>query len=356
MPSFVQFLIRRFLLIPVSLLIITMVLYGGVMLTPPEARAELYMPKTNRPLTEEQIERIRNLTIERFHLRDPFHIQYLLWVKSLVQGSWGYSPSLKEDVLPALLRRTPVTLELALYSLLLFVPLGLVCGLVAGWKPKSAFDNILRPIAYISTSMPVFIFALLLMVIFYVNLHWFSPERISMPLSFEIKEAGFHNYTGLLSIDSLLNLRLDIFLDSLRHLFMPVLALSIYHWATLSRVIRATVMGERNKEYIVSARARGVSEQKVLWKHAFSNVLSPTLTSVGISAATILSGVFVVEIIFGFRGISEVLVNSISGLPDAPAALGFAVYSVIIILLLMFFIDVLQAVLDPRVREELLKS
>jgi peptide/nickel transport system permease protein len=195
-----------------------------------------------------------------------------------------------------------------------------------------------------------------MLVIFYVNLRWFAPERISLPLSFEIKEAGFHNYTGLLSIDSLLNGRFDIYLDSLRHLIMPVLALSIYHWATLSRVIRATVMGEKNKEYIIAARARGVVEKNVLWKHAFSNVLSPALTSVGISAATILSGIFVVEIIFGFRGISEVLTYSVSGLPDAPAAMGFAVYSVIIILLLMFFIDVLQALLDPRVREELLKS
>ncbi len=125
MPSFIQFLIRRFLLIPISLLVITMVLYGGVMLTPPEARAELYMPKTNRELTEEQMERLRNLIIERYHLREPFYIQYAYWVKSLLQGSWGYSPSINEDVLPALLRRTPVTLELALYSLIMFVPLGI---------------------------------------------------------------------------------------------------------------------------------------------------------------------------------------------------------------------------------------
>lgn len=356
MPSFIQFLIRRFLLIPISLLVITMVLYGGVMLTPPEARAELYMPKTNRELTEEQMERLRNLIIERYHLREPYFIQYAYWVKSLLQGSWGYSPSLNDDVLSALLRRTPVTLELALYSLIMFVPLGIVCGLVAGWKPRQAFDNIFRPVAYVSTSMPPFIFAMMMLVIFYVNLHWFLPERISMPLSFDIRADDFHQFTGMLSIDSLLNGRFDIYLDSLRHLFMPVFALSIYHWATLGRIIRATVMGEKNKEYIISARARGISEDKVLWKHAFGNVLSPALTSVGISAAAILSGVFVIEIIFNFRGISEVIVNSITGLPDAPAALGFAIYSVIIILLLMFIIDVLQAILDPRVREELLKS
>ena len=93
-------------------------------------------PKPNRELTEEQIQRLKDQIIERYHLREPFYIQYALWIKSLVQGSWGYSASLNEDVLPALLRRTPVTLELALYSLLLFVPLGIACGLVSGWKPK----------------------------------------------------------------------------------------------------------------------------------------------------------------------------------------------------------------------------
>ena len=356
MPAFAQFLIRRFLIIPVSLLVITLVLYGGVMLTPPEARAELYMPDTRRELTEEQMEHLINMIIERYHLRDPFIIQYTLWVKSLLQGSWGYSPSLNEKVLPALLRRTPVTLELALYSFIFFIPLGLMSGLVAGWKPKHSFDKIFRPLAYVSTSMPTFIFAIILLAIFYVNLHWFSPERISLSFSFQIRETGFRSFTGMLSIDSLLNGRLDIFLDSIRHLFMPVLTLSIYHWATLGRVIRATVMGEKNKEYIISARARGVPERMILWKHASRNILAPALTSVGISAATIMSGVYIVEIIFGFRGISAVIVHSVNGLPDAPAALGFAVYSVILILLLMFLLDFLQAVFDPRVREDVMQS
>lgn len=356
MPTFVQFLIRRFLIIPISLFVITLLLYGGVMLTSPEARAELYMPKSARVLTDEQYEHLINIMIERYHLRVLFYIQYTLWIKSLLQGTWGYSPNLKEEVLPALLRRTPVTLELAIYSLIFFIPLGIRSGLVAGWRPKNSFDNFFRPLAYISTSMPTFILAMVLLALFYVNLRWFSPERISLTYSFQIREPSFQNLTGMLTIDSLLNRRFDIFVDSLRHLAMPVFTLSIYHWATLGRVIRATVMGEKTKEYIISARARGVPEQNVLWKHAFRNVLAPALTSVGISAASILSGVFVVEIIFNFKGISEVIVYALSGSPDAPAALGFAIYSVILILLLMFILDVLQAILDPRLREEVLKS
>jgi len=160
----------------------------------------------------------------------------------------------------------------------------------------------------------------------------------------------------MLTVDSLLNGRFDIFADAWRHLAMPIFTLSLYHWATLGRVTRATIILERDKEYITSARARGVAERKVVWRHAFYNMLSPSLTSMTLSAATIITGVFVSEIIFDFNGLSYVIVQAMRGVPDAPAALGFAVYSVIIILLLMFVLDVLQAVFDPRVREGVLKS
>src|SRR5512141_415557 len=107
MPPFLQFLIRRFLAIPVSLVIITMVLYGGVMLTPPEARATLYYPSRMRPMTEEQLRQFRELIIKRQHLRDPFPVQYGYWLASLFDGTWGYSPTMRENVLPALLKGTP---------------------------------------------------------------------------------------------------------------------------------------------------------------------------------------------------------------------------------------------------------
>jgi peptide/nickel transport system permease protein len=135
---------------------------------------------------------------------------------------------------------------------------------------------------------------------------------------------------------------------------MPALTLSLYHWATLGRLIRTTIIETRKKEYIISARARGFMERRVLWRHAFRNALAPALTSMGLSAAALLTGVYVVEIIFGIYGISEVITNAMSGIPDAPAALGFAVYSVVIVLVLMFILDIIQAALDPRVRAEIL--
>jgi peptide/nickel transport system permease protein len=204
--------------------------------------------------------------------------------------------------------------------------------------------------------MPMFILAMVLLSAFYINLGWFAPSRFSQAIGFELAKDSFTHFTGLITIDSLMNGRLDIFRDAWKHLAMPVFTLSLYHWATLGRVTRSTMIAERSKEYIVAARARGVRERRVVWSHAFYNMLSPSLTSMTLSAATIVTGVFVAEIIFDFNGISAVIVKAMNGVPDSAAALGFAVYSVVLVLLLMFILDVLQAVFDPRIREGVLKS
>lgn len=353
MSAFAKFLLRRLLAVPVTLFIITLILYAGVMLTPPEARVSLYMPPNlSARLTEAQVKNLQELYIARYHLRDPFPLQYAIWVTSLVNGSWGFSPALEEDVLPALLRRTPVTLELAFASLLLFVPLGLLSGALAGWKKNSLADGLFRALAFVSTSLPPFILSIFLLVIFYLNLHWFMPDRLSDALRFQLSAKTFHAFTGFLTVDSLLNGRFDVFADALRHLAMPVLTLSLAHWATLARITRASLIGERRREYILAARAHGLNERGLLWRHAFPNTFAPSLTSIVLSAASIVTGVFVVEIIFNFNGVSELITRSMRGIPDAPAALGFAVYSVLLVLLMTFFLDIALAWFDPRVRDE----
>jgi ABC-type dipeptide/oligopeptide/nickel transport system permease component len=354
MPPLVQFLIRRIFAMFVSVLVITMVLYAGVMLTPPEARARLYLPpgKGGERATEAFI----NTLIEKYHLDEPYLVQYGFWLQSLVTGSWGYSPTLRSDVLPALLHRTPATLELSLYSLLLLIPLGLISGLIAGWSQNGRFDGFFRGIAFLGTSTPPFILSMFLIAIFYVQLGWLAPGRMDITTELDMARTGFREITGMLTIDSLLNGRPDYFMIALRHLAMPVFTLSLFHWATLGRVTRATVIGQRNKEYIVSARARGVSEKDLLWKHALRAIMAPSLTTMALSAANVVTSIFVVEIIFGLTGVSSVIVESMQSSPDAPAALGFAVYSVLLVVALMFILDVTQAVLDPRVRDEVLKT
>jgi ABC-type dipeptide/oligopeptide/nickel transport system permease component len=353
MPPLLQFVIRRFATSIVSLVVITLVLYAGVMLTPPEARAMLYAPpgRGGERMTDNRIQVI----IRENHLDQPYLVQYGYWVRSLASGSWGYSPTLREDVLQSLLRRTPATLELTLYSLLLLIPLGLASGLLAGWRPRRPFDNTFRAVAFLGTSMPPFILSLVLLAIFYIRLQWFSPGRMDPLTDLEITKSGFHPFTGLLTIDSLLNGRWDFFIAALRHLAMPVLTLSIYHWAVLGRLTRAAMIDERGKDYILAARARGVTEPRLIWRHALRAILAPSLTGVALAAAALVTGVFVVEIIYAFNGVSQVIVSSMRSVPDAPAALGFAVYSVLMVTGLMFILDVLLAGSDPRIRDEILQ-
>jgi peptide/nickel transport system permease protein len=354
MPPFLQFIVRRLFYALISLVIITMILYAGVMMTPPEARARLYIPpgKGGERTTETTI----NILIEKYHLNEPYLVQYGYWARELLTGSWGYSPTLRADVLDSLLHRTPATLELAFFSLVLLIPLGLANGLTAGWRPGGVSDGAFRSLAFLGTSMPPFILSMILLSYFYIKLGWLAPGRLDVTTDLQLSRSGFVDFTGALSLDCLLNGRFDVFLISLRHLVMPVVTLSLYHWATLGRITRATVMNERGKEYITAARARGVRENRLVWHHALRAILAPSLTTMALSAASIVTGIFVVEIIFGRTGVSEVIIISMRSYPDAPAALGFAVYSVLMVLGLMFILDVVQAALDPRVREEVLKA
>jgi len=135
---------------------------------------------------------------------------------------------------------------------------------------------------------------------------------------------------------------------------MPLLALSLYHWATLGRITRATLITEKTRDYLAAARARGVADRRLLWRHAARAILAPSLTTIGLAAASIVTGIFVVEIIFNLNGVSEVIVFAVQSVPDVSAIMGFAVYSLVMVLGLMLVTDMIQAALDPRVREEFL--
>lgn len=356
MPPILRFVLTRFFFIITTLFVITLVLYGLIMLTPIEDRANLYFPNTRKELTDAQFEAIIEGIIVKHHLRDPLPLQYLSWISGLVQGDWGYSPALQEDVLPSLLRATPVTAELTFYSLLLFIPLGLVSGVVAADRQTQRFDNNFRLAAFIATSLPPFILAIILLAIFYVNLYWFPPERLSINISQDVRSPSFNAYTGFMTVDGLLNGRPDVTGDAARHLVLPVITLCLLHWATLGRVTRATMIEELNKEYIRAARGRGIPRFRVIWRHAFRNILPPSLTSTALSAASLFTGVFMTEVIFNFHGLSRIIVGAVYSAPDTPAVMGFSIYSVIIVLFLMLVLDVLIALANPLVRNGELNS
>jgi peptide/nickel transport system permease protein len=350
MKIFLKFLFKRIAVIPLTLFIITIVLYGIVMLMPIESRIDLYMPNSNSKVQGWE-ERMRERIVKTHHLKEPFPVQYFYWARSLFTSEWGYSPILGNSVLPELTRRSPVTFELMFYALLLEIPLGLMAGVWSAHRKGKISDYITRLAAFIGTSMPDFILAIILLAIFYIKLYWFPPERLSMNYHLLVQSDAFQTFTGFMTFDGLLNGRVDITIDALRHLVLPVFTLSLAHWATLTRITRTQVLDEMDKDYITAAQARGVRSRDIIWKHAFRNALSPSLSSSAISAATLVTSVYVVEKIFNLKGISELITRYGPFVPDAAAVLGFAIYSTLLVLGIMLILDILQALLIPQIKE-----
>ncbi len=351
MLDFLKIIGRRLLAIPLMLVIITAVLFALILQSPAEERATLYLPpRLPSSLTAEGYQNVIDTIINEHGLDQPFLVQYTRWLFRLIQGDWGYSPVYKDEVLNILLRHTPVTLELAFYSLLVFIPLGLITGVISGWRAYSRIDNNLRLAAFIGAAIPPFILGLFLISIFYVGLHWFLPGRSSI-IDIRMSNSTFVAYTGFLTVDGLLNGRLDVTLDAFRHLVLPVIALSLSYWATLSRITRVAMIEEKDQDYVTSAKARGLKNRTLIWRHTFRNALTPALTSIMLSAAAIITGVFVIEAIFDLKGLSYLVVRGMSDVPDAPLALGFSVYSVLLVLPLMLVLDILRELADPRIRE-----
>jgi ABC-type dipeptide/oligopeptide/nickel transport system permease component len=366
MSPLARFLLLRLLLIPLTLLVVTATLMLMLTTIRPEVRAFQYLPFNVQlmsvEMTPDQLYQAAKPTIEKHHLEDPFPMQYAYWIVDVFTQGGGYSPSLKDEVFAVLLRRMPVTAELTLYSLLLFIPLGVVSGLRAGWEQGKRPDRRFRIAAYVAGNLPPFITALLLLSVFYVFLGWFPPGRLGIVFSKEVLSPEFRQFTGMMTIDSLLNRRLDIFFDSVRHLVLPAVTLSLVHWATLGRIVRSTIITESRKEYLTAARARGIPERRLLWRHGLRNILAPALSSSALAAASLFTGVFMIEIIFDLKGVADLIVRASSptrvsasgattfGL-DVPILMGFCVYSVVVVLIIMFVLDILRAILDPRSRE-----
>lgn len=359
MPPLVQFLLRRTFSIVATLVIVTAVLYGVITLAPPEKRAALYLPKRVQQALEGYYPpSLVAQFIREYGLNDPFPVQYLRWASRIVQGDWGWSPLLRDDVFHALTIRTPMTAELTLYSLLLLVPLGLVSGVTAAARRDRGPDHRFRLTAFVATSIPPFVLAFVLLSIFYVGLRWFPPGRLSPDMERVVNSDSFQTFTGLLTIDGLLNGRADLVLDALRHLALPILTLSVSHWATLGRVTRALMIEELDSEYVTAARARGLPERRVVWQHALRNALAPALTNTALTAASLVGGVYIVEAIFDLPGISDLITGSFGsipgfyvGVPDATIVMGFAVYTILVVLAVLLVFDILQLIVEPRLRE-----
>ena len=348
---FLRFLFQRLLTALATFLIITAVIYAISLVVPADDRARWYVPLKHRYEDAAAIRIYLDNAIELYGLDDPFLVQYGRWLGQLAHGDWGSSSIMRTDVFAALTARSSATLELTLYSIMVYIPLGLIVGALTAWKQGRTIDKVVEFGAFIITAIPPFVLGFVLIALIYVQLGLLDLSRIGYAERAIIQGDGFRSLTGLITIDGLLNFRPDISWQAIRHLVLPVTTLAAFYLGSLVLVTRTSVIEELQKEYVLQAKGIGVKDRRILFNYALRNALLPALTHSALTAAQLVTGVYVVEAIFNWHGVSELITDSMgSGIPDVSLALGFSVYSVIVVLGIAFVLDLLQALVDPRIR------
>ena len=350
-----QFIIRRLLIMPMTLFGVTVLIFGMVSFLGPNQRVALYV--TDIPKNEQQMDSL----IKRYGLDDPIPVQYWHWLVGrkntvtdefdggILRGDFGYSRSASQDVADLIKRRFPATIELALVSVGPIIIIGIWLGVVAANNHNKLIDQVARFFSILGYSFPTFVFALLVLMFFYAKLQWFPPGRLSTWANLATGQPDFTWYTRFITIDSLLNGRFDIFLDAARHLILPVISLSYLNWALYLRVTRSSMLETLRQDYITTARAKGVIERKVINRHALPNALIPVVTLGGITFAGLLGGVVITETIYDFPGIGSAAARAAQQL-DVITVLSFTLLTGAILIIANLLVDILYAFLDPRVR------
>ena len=253
----------------------------------------------------------------------PLIVQYVFFLGQLLRGDLGQSIFLDMPVAAALLDRAEPTFFLTLFSILIASSIALPVGIMAAYKRGTFFDQSVTTLTMLAASIPSFWLGLILIQVFAVRLGWFPVAGYGGP------DASF--------------------LTRLHHLVLPAVALGVVSSALITRFTRASMLDVLNDDYVRTARSKGMSEFRVVMKHAFKNALIPVLTVVGLTAALLVSGAVVTETVFSLPGIGNLVVSAVLR-RDYPVIQGALLVIAAIYVLINFGIDMLYLLIDPRVR------
>lgn len=350
-----SFIARRLLILPLLLLSVTMLIFMMLSMLTPYERVSLYVQDI--PKRQGAMEGL----IKKYGLDDPIPVQYWRWMAGstdevtgkveggILRGNLGWSKTGKGTVWEVISRRLPATAELALWAALPMIGIGIWLGVLSAVNHNKLVDQILRVFSIVGWSIPTFVFGLIVLLFFYAKLGWFPPGRLSDWASQIVQSAAFIRYTNMNTIDALLNGRLDIFRDAALHLVLPVLTLAYLDWAYLLRVTRSSMLDTLHQDYMTTARAKGLSENLVIRRHALPNALIPVVTVGALMLIGLLNGVVITETIFNIPGMGSFLAESALSL-DVISVLGVTLFNCFILLAGNLIVDILYGVIDPRIR------
>jgi peptide/nickel transport system permease protein len=275
----------------------------------------------------------------------PLWEQFFFYVKRALTGDFGNSVLSTYPVMQDIRRVFPATLELASVGTLIGLVFGVPLGVLAAVKRGSLIDQAVRIVGLIGYSMPIFWLGLLSLLVFYARLGWVEgPGRIGVAY-----EYTFTPITGLFLFDALIQRDWGAFRDIFSHIILPASLLGYFSMAYISRMTRSFMLNELSQEYIVAARAKGLSETRIIWGHALRNAAVPLVTVIALSYATLLEGSVLTETVFSWPGIGLYLTNSLQN-ADMNAVLGATIIIGSVFIGLNLLSDLLYQVLDPRTR------
>jgi len=282
---------------------------------------------------------------EELGLNKPLWEQFYIYVSKVLHGDFGRSVLTSNPVMQDIRRTFPATFELASLGILIGAGIGVPLGVWAAVRRGGVVDQIVRIMGLVGYSIPIFWLGLMALVVFYARLGWVSgPGRIDVVYEYTLKPI-----TGLLLLDSALEGEWQAFGNVLSHLILPASLLGYFSLAYISRMTRSFMLNELSQEYIVAARAKGLSETRIIWRHALRNAMVPLVTVIALSYAGLLEGSVLTETVFSWPGLGLYLTNSLQN-ADMNAVLGATIVVGSIFVGLNLLSDLLYTLLDPRTR------
>ena len=290
---------------------------------------------------EHVVERVR----EEMGLNKPLYAQFGIYLKKVVTGDFGTSVLTSNPVMTDIRRTFPATIELATLGILIGAGLGVPLGVWAAVRRGGLVDQLVRVMGLIGYSVPIFWLGLMGLVLFYAKLSWVGgPGRIDVTYEFSVTlESGF------LLLDTARQGQWDAFRNVLSHLILPASLLGYFSLAYISRMTRSFMLHELSQEYVVAARAKGLSEARIIWRHALRNAMVPLVTVIALSYAGLLEGSVLTETVFAWPGLGLYITNSLQN-ADMNAVLGGTIIVGSVFIGLNLLSDLLYQWLDPRTR------
>jgi len=338
-----NYIIRRILLLIPVLFGVSVIVFAVLSLFSPEQRAAAFIT---------DIKQLRNIqgVIKTHHLDAPIYVQYFNWLKEVLRGNLGWSKTAQKPVLEALFYFLPNTVELGLFSAILIILVGIWLGSTSAVHQDKFIDHATRTMAIIGWSLPTFWFGLMLLMIFYGYFRGLlPPEALGVQADLYVRSPDFVRFTHINTIDALLNGKLWIFLDALRHLVLPVITLTVVECALVMRIMRSSMLEALGKGYVTTARAKGADEKTVVKKHVRRNAMIPVITVSGYIFAGLMHGVVITETIFNRKGLGWWWARAAVQI-DVPTILGAVLFNGVLFVLTNLVVDLLYAYIDPRVR------